>query len=71
MLNKYKITIINTDTHTTRHVFKMVENAQQAHRDAYFDSCNTNEEIKSIVIEVGEQQIETYNESHGFISQLF
>jgi hypothetical protein len=71
MLNNYRITIINTDTMTSRVVFKSAPNAQQAHRDTYFETCENSEEIKSIVLEVGEQQIEAYNESHGFTTQIF
>lgn len=71
MHNKYKITIINTDTNTTRHVFKLATNAMQAHRDVYFESCESYEEIKSIVLEVGEQQIEAYSDNQGFTTQFF
>lgn len=71
MLNNYKITVIDTDTRLTREISKRAVNAQQAHRDVYFESCESYEEIQSIVLEVGDQQIETYNESHGFTTQIF
>lgn len=71
MLNKYKITVINKNTHETRDVFKFSKNAQQAHRDVYFETCEPDEEIHSIVLEVGDQQIEAYSETQGFTTQFF
>lgn len=71
MLNNYKITVINTHNNLTRDLVKHAVNAQQAHRDVYFESCENDEEIQSIVLEVGNQQIEAYNKSQGFTTQIF
>jgi len=71
MQRTYNIYITDQFTDLCRQVQIHSTDSREAHKIGYFNLCKSYEEVTSIAIDLGDDQIEVYDSNRGFVQMEF